>query len=144
MDLIWKINKRIGLNSKEDLNIMNYINTYFRDGKSVSYEEWNKMLKEDIEKENKYSSWNVSDAIHSDIGNGRDVEANDHDYSSRTDILYDSAKELFEDLMCDGQYDVIFDVLKEMSEEEIFHIVSKMKCVNIKDNKLLLKDEKDW
>lgn len=123
---------------------MNYITIYFRDEKQVSHEEWNKMLKEDIEKENEYFTWNISDAVYSDIGNGRDIEVNGHDYSIRTDLLYDSAKELFNDLMFDGHYDEIFDVLKEMTEEEIFNIVSKIKCVNIKDNKLLLKDEKDW
>ena len=123
---------------------MEYIVTRFRDGKEVSFEEWSKMLKEDVEKENEYSTWNISGAVYLDIGEGRDVEVNGHDYSQIIDSLYDSAKELLNDLIFDGHYDVILEVLKEMTEEETFTIVSKMKCVNVIDNKLLLKDEKDW
>ena len=46
--------------------------------------------------------------------------------------------------MSEGQYDVILDALKEMTEKEIYRIVSRMNCVTVKDEKLLLKDEKDW
>lgn len=124
--------------------MVEYITTHLRDGEQVSNEEWSKMLKEDLAKENESLTWDISGAIFSDLGNGRDVELNGHYYENRTNMLYDSAKELFDDLMSEGQYDVILDTLKEMSEEEIFNIVSKMKCVIAKDEKLLLKDEKDW
>ena len=123
---------------------MEYIITHFRDGKELSFEEWNKMINEDLHKENESLTWDISDAVYSDLVNGRDIELNGHYYQKRTDILYDSSKELFDDLMYDGPYDVILDVLKEMTEEEISCIVSKMKCVNVKDYKYLLKDEKDW
>ena len=123
---------------------MDYITTHFRDRKELSFEEWSKMIDEDLDKENESLGWNISGAVYSDLGNGRDIELNGHYYQRRTNILYDSAKELFDDLMSDGQYDVILDVLKKMTEKEIYNIVSKMKCVNVKDNKLLLKDEKDW
>lgn len=121
-----------------------YITTHSRDGKQVSFEEWDKGIKEDLAKENENSTWDITGAVYSDLGNGRDIELNGHFYERRTNILYDSAKELFDDLMFDGQYDVIFDVLKEMTEDEIYNIVSRMSCVTVKDKKLLLKDEKDW
>ncbi len=124
--------------------MVEYITTYSRDGKQVSNEEWSKMLKEDLVKENESLTWDISSAVYSDLGNGRDVELNGHYYERRTDMLYDSAKELFDDLMSEGQYDVILDALKEMAEEEIYNIVLKMKCVTVEDRKLLLKDEKDW
>ena len=123
---------------------MKYITTYLRDDKELSVEEWKKMFKEDLDKENESLTWDISGAVYSDLANGRDMDLNGHYYERKTDRLYDSAKELFEDLIDDGHYDVIFDVLKEMSEKEIFYIVSKIQCVNITDNKLLLKDEKDW
>lgn len=124
---------------------MKYIDTYFRDGTKVSCEEWSQMLKIDLEIEQKSRSWDVAGVVYSDIGNGRDVEVNGHYYQQRTDFLYDSAKELFEDLMFDGHYDMIIDVLKEMTEEEVFNILSKSKCIHVKENRqLLLKDEKDW
>lgn len=123
---------------------MDYITTHFRDGKELSFEEWKKMFNEDLDKENESLTWDISGAVYSDLANGRDIDLNGHYYERKTDKLYGSAKELFEDLMDDGHYDVIFDVLKEMSEKEIFNIVSKIHCVNIKDDKLLLKDEKDW
>lgn len=121
-----------------------YIITYSRDGKQVSSEEWREMLKEDLAKENNELTWDISDAVYSDLGNGRDIELNGHFYERRTNMLYNSAKELFDDLMSEGQYDVILDALKEMTEKEIYNIVSKMNCVTVKDEKLLLKDEKDW
>lgn len=123
---------------------MKYITTYIRDGNELSFEEWHKMFDEDLNKENESLTWDISGAVYSDLANGRDMDLNGHYYERKTDRLYDSAKELFEDLIDDGHYDVVFDVLKEMSEKEIFYIVSKMQCVNITDNKLLLKDEKDW
>ena len=124
---------------------MKYIDTYFRDGKELSSEEWSQMLKIDLEIEQKSRNWDVAGVVYSDIGNGRDVEVNGHYYEQRTDFLYDSAKELFEDLMFEGHYDLIIDVLNEMDEEEIFTILSKSKCINVKENKkLLLKDEKKW
>lgn len=124
--------------------MIEYITTHLRDGKQVSNEEWNKMLKEDLAKENESLTWDISGAVYSDLGNGRDVELNGHYYERRTNMLYDSAKELFDDLMSEGQYDVILDALKEMTDEEIYNIVSKMKCVTVEAEKLLLKDEKDW
>lgn len=117
---------------------MDYITTYFRDDKVLPFNEFEKMFKEDLEKENENSTWDITGAVYSDWGNGRDCYLNGHEYKVRTDIFYDSAKELFDDLMCDGQYDVILDVLKEMTEEEIFNIVSRIKRVNTKDGRLLL------
>lgn len=124
--------------------MVDYITIHSIDGKQVSFEEWSEQLKEDLEKENEELGWSISGAVYSDLGNGRDVEVNGHYYERRTNMLYNSAKELFNDLMSEGQYDVILDALKEMSEVELLNIVSKMKCVTVKNEKLLLKDEKDW
>ena len=126
--------------------MVDYITTYKRDGKEVSSEEWNKMLKEDIEKDVERFSFIIGykDAIYTDLSNGRDIELNGHYYETRTNSLYDSAKDLLDNLMFEGKYDVILKVLKEMPETEILNIVSRMKCINVKDGKLLLKDEKDW
>lgn len=122
-----------------------YVTTHSIDGKEVSFEEWRNNLQKDVKKENEELGWDISSATYSDIGNGRDVDVNGHYYEQRTHRLYDSGKELFDDLMSEGQYDVILDVLTEMSEVEIFNIISKLKCVTVKtNNKLLLKDEKDW
>ena len=124
---------------------MDYIITHFKDEKELSYEEWDKMFKEDLDKENESLTWNISHAVYSDLSNGRDIDLNGHYYQRRMDTLYDTAKELFDDLMLDGKYDVVLDILKEMTEEEIFNIVSRIKYVNVKENgRLLLKDEKDW
>lgn len=123
---------------------MGCITTFYRDDKEISFEEFKKIFKEDLEKENATLGWDISGAVYSDWGNGRDVELNGHEYKCRTVELYDSAKELFDDFMFEGYYDILFDVLKAMSETEIFNIVSKMKCVDVKDGKLMLKDKNDW
>lgn len=123
---------------------MDYITTYFRDNKQVSNEEWSKMLKEDIAQENSYRTWDISYAVYSDIGKGRDVEVNGHDYSSRTDLLFDSAKDLFDYLMFEGYWEQILGVIEKLPEKEMFNIISKIEVVNVQNEKLLLKDEKEW
>lgn len=123
---------------------MDYITTYYRDDKEMSVEDFKKIFKEDLKKENESLEWDISGAVYSDWGEGRDIEINGHEYKSRTIEIYDSAKELFDDFMFEGYYDMLFDVLKEMSETEIFNIVSKMKCVDVKDGRLMLKDKHDW
>lgn len=123
---------------------MDYITTYYRDDKEISFEELKKIFKEDLEKENEVLGWDISGAVYSDWGEGVDVKLNGHEYKCRTSEIYDSAKELFDDFMFYGEPELILDVLKQMTEEEIFNIVSRMKCVNIKDGKLILKDKHDW
>lgn len=123
---------------------MDYITTYYRDDKAISFEEFKKVFEEDLEKENECRIWDIRGAVYSDWGNGHDVVLNEHEYKCRTDSLYDSAKELFEEFLLDGDYEMLIDVLKEMPEAEIFNIVSKLECVNVKDGKLILKDKMDW
>ena len=123
---------------------MDYITTYYRDDKAISFEEFKKVFDEDLEKENENCTWDIRDEVYGYWSDGIDIKLNGHEYKRRTDSLCDSAKELFEEFLRNGNYKMIIDVLKEMTEEEIFNIVSKMKCVNIKNDKFLLKDGKDW
>lgn len=123
---------------------MDYITTHFRDDIEISFKEWDKLIDEDIVTENKNLGWDITGAVSSDLGNSRDIYINGHSYKRRTVTVYDSAKELLDELIWDGHYDIICDVLKELSEEEIFTIISKIKYVTINDDKLLLRDEKDW
>ena len=123
---------------------MEYFTTYYRDGKKISFEEFKMVFKEDLDKENESYAWDIRGAIYSDWNNGHDVALNGHEYKCRTDCLYNSARELLDDLMCYGDYEVIFDALKAMPDVEIFDIVSKMECVNIIGRRCILKDKKDW
>lgn len=122
-----------------------YITTYFINKKEVTYEEWSESLKKDLDEESKHYKWDFSSVVQADIFNGRDVEVNGNLYERRTAILYDSAKELLKEGYYYGLSDEIYDMLlEELSEEEIFNLLSKLRCVEVKDGKLLLKDEKDW
>ena len=123
---------------------MKYIDTYFRDGKELSFEELKTIFKEDLNEEKKSFTWDISGSVYTDFYNGKDIELNGHVYATRTKILYDSAKELFNNLVTNGQSEIILEALNELTETELFGILSKIKCVNVKDNKLLLEDEKDW
>lgn len=51
--------------------MVEYIITHSIDGKQVSNEEWSKLLKEDLAKENESLTWDISGAVYSDLGNGR-------------------------------------------------------------------------
>lgn len=123
---------------------MNYITTYYRDDKEISFAEFKKIFDDDLKKETEIHGWDMRSSVYIDWCNGHDITLNKHEYKCRTVELYDSAKELFDNFMFVGDYYMIIDVLKEMSEDEIFNIVSKLKCVNIKDGKLILKDKHDW
>lgn len=118
---------------------------YFKDDVKLSFDEWCESINKDAKLEAQLLGHDYSSAIHTDIGNGRDVEINGHNYSSRVDKLYSSATELFNDLMNEGHHDVILNALYKISEQELFNILSKIKPVCVKhNNKLLLYDEKDW
>lgn len=121
---------------------MDCITTYYRDDKEISFEEFKKIFKEDLEKENETLGLDI--AIYTDWSDEGELVLNEYKYKCRTIRLYNSAKELFDEFMLEGCYDMLFDVLKEMSENEIFNIVSKMSCVNVQDGKLTLKDTADW
>lgn len=122
-----------------------YIIYYLRDGQRMPKEEWIKLLKEDIEERNKHSTWLSNfGTVFLDIDNGHDITVNGHDYGTRMDSLYNSAFELLNDLMYEGHDDLIMDALNKLGEEELLKIVSKMDCVQTEDNKMILKDEKDW
>lgn len=122
---------------------MDYITTYFRDGEQLSHEEWNKMLEEDIEKENEHSTWDVSSVICSDIGEGRDVEVNGHDYSIRTDYVYDTAKELLEDMIFDGKSYELIEAVKSLSEEEAKIFIKHIERVKKSGQKFILEDDEE-
>ena len=119
---------------------MDYITTYFRDGKQVSHEEWNRMLKEDTKKENEYSTWDISGVICTDIGEGRDVEVNGHDYSSRTDSVYDTAKELLEDMIFDGRSYELIEAITALSEEEARVFIKYIDSVKTNEQKFILEE----
>lgn len=119
---------------------MDYITTYFRDEKQVSKEEWNKMLEEDIEKENEHSTWDISGVICTDIGEGRDVQVNGHDYSSRTDYIYDTAKELIEDMILDGRSCELIEAITAFSEEEARAFIKHIDGVKTNEQKFILED----
>lgn len=123
---------------------MDYITTYFRDGKQVSHEEWNRMLEEDIKKENEYSTWDIYGAVCTVIGEGRDVEVNGHDYSSRTDYVYDTAKELIEDMIFDGRSCELIEAITALSEEEAEMFVKYIDRVKKNEQKFILEDDGEY
>lgn len=121
-----------------------YITIHLRDGKEISRDEWNKLFKKDLDIENEKSTWNIIQTVYADLGNGRDMDLNGHLYQRKTNVLYDNAKELLEDLIMEDGACVVLDMLREMPETELFNLLSKVDRIDKHDGKLLLKyDEED-
>lgn len=121
---------------------MKCIYTYFRNGKELPNNEWEEMLKKDFQNDSCYSkNKDRIGIVYSDLEKGYKMEINNNFYQYKINYLYDSAKELFDDLRFDGMlFDIIVDAMEQMTEEELFNILSKSKNIDIKDKDLLLKD----
>ena len=120
-----------------------YIVIHLRDGKEINPDEWIDLFKKDIDIENEKFTWNITHAVYADFTNGRDMDLNGHLYQTRTNMLYDNAKELLEDLILeDGAY-IVLDMLKEMPETELSNLLSKVDRIDKYDGKLLLKYDEE-
>lgn len=121
-----------------------YITIHLMDGKEISRDEWNKSFEKDLDIENEKHTWDIVQTVYTDLGSGRDMDLNGHLYQRKTNVLYDNAKELLDDLiMEDGAY-MVLNMLREMPETELFNLLSKVDRIDKHDRKLLLKyDEED-
>lgn len=120
-----------------------YIDINLRDGVELSRAEWVKFLNEDLDAENATRTWDIRGTVMTDIGNGRDIELNGHLYQQRNHVLYDSAKELLDEVIVNNPNDIL-EILEKMPEETIAEIIIQLKNVEKKDEKFLLKDERDY
>ena len=117
---------------------MEFININLRDGKELSFKEWNDNLNQDIEIENSKETWDIKPSIYTDLTNGRTVNVNGHSYCQKTNIEYDSAYELYEDLVHEDPWTII-DIIKNMSDEKIENIILQIDRVEKVNKKFLLK-----
>lgn len=121
-----------------------YITVYLRDGKEIGRDKWKQLFDEDLNIENEKHTWDIIQTVYTDLGNGRDMDLNGHLYQMETNVLYDNAKELLEDLIMEDGACMVLDVLREMSEVELLNLLSKADRIVKHDEKLLLKyDEED-
>ena len=121
---------------------MEFIDINLRDGKELPFKEWNDHLKQDTEIENSKKTWNITPSINTDLSNGRTVYVNGHSYCLKTNIIYDSSHELFEDLVDDDPWTII-DIIKNLPDEEIENIILKIDRVEKVNKKFLLKYEEE-
>lgn len=119
--------------------MIEYINIYLRDEKELPFKEWNNKLNEDIEIENSKRIWNISHSINSDLANGREIYVNEHSYVQKTNLLYDSAFEVFEAIADEDPYAII-DIIKNMSGEKIENIILQIDRIKKVDNKFLVEE----
>ena len=84
-------------------------------------------------------TWDIIQTVYADLGNGRDMDLNGHLYQRKTNVLYDNAKELLEDLIMEDGACVVLDMLREMPETELLNLLSQVDRIDKHDGKLLLK-----
>ena len=121
-----------------------YINHYYRNDKELSYEEWINQFKSDLDKENERRTWDISGAVWTDYGNGRDIELNGYVYKHRVEYVYNTAKELLEDMIFNGIDCELIEAIKSFSEEEAKMFVKHMDRVKKDGQKFILEDEEDY
>ena len=119
--------------------MIEYVNVYIKDEVELSFKEWNDNLNKDIEIENSQRTWNIRPAINTDLANGRTVNVNGHDYSQKTNLIYDSAFDVFEAIADEDPYTII-DIIKNMSDETIENILLQIDKVKKIDNKFLCEE----
>lgn len=125
--------------------MIKFITTHYIDNIAVTQEEWTKSLEDSIEKERpKWKGYNLKGSIYSDLGNGRDVIIGGHDYKRRTVSEYNNPHELLTDIIFNGDFDMLYEALDSMSDEELFSLLSRVKHITAEDDKLYLSDKKDW
>lgn len=117
-----------------------YIERWLRDGTEISKSAWHRLIQEDINVENSESTWDITATVNTDIGNGREIELNGHLYQTKTDMLYDTAKELFDELYVCGDYDIIIEILQQLSEEELAAFFTKSERIAVVNGKFVYKD----
>ena len=135
------------------------INVYKIDGKEIDKKDWDDSLVKDFEEAKNnprgiiktYTSGNtvLSTDFASDIEDIYEYleeyihfQINDHHYSIETiGYSYDSFKDLCEDLLeegsCTGDYDIIADILAEMSEEELNKFFTKSNDLHFENGKII-------
>lgn len=121
-----------------------WIHHYYRDDKELPYEEWIELFKEDLEKEAEGCTWNIRSAVWTDYGNGRDQDLNGHEYKSRTDFAYDTAKELLEDMIFEGKHSELIDAIESLTEAEAEMFVKYIDRVKKSKRKFILEDDMDY
>ena len=119
----------------------NWIHHYYRDDKGLPHEEWIKLFKADLEKEAEDCTWNIRSAVWTDYGNGRDSYLNGHEYKSRTDVVYDTAKELLEDMISDGKHYELIEAIESLSEKEARVFIGYIGRVKKNGPKFILEDD---
>ena len=120
------------------------IHHYFRDDEELSYEDWNLLFDKDLDAESEKYDWDVRSVVYTDYGNGRDIDLNGHEYKSRTDCVYDTAKELLEDMIFDGNQSELIDAIQGLPEEEAARFVSYLNRAQRNKDKFILKDDRDF
>lgn len=141
------------------------INVYKIDGKEIDKKDWDDSLVKEFEKAKNNpmsivkaynnSDINIDIALSSSYAFASDIEdiyeylddykhirINDHRYSIETiGYSYESFKELCDDLLeeayCTGEYTIIDDILKEMSEEELNKFFTKSNVLHFENGKII-------
>ena len=121
-----------------------WIHHYYRDDEELPYEKWIKLFREDLDKEAEQYEWDVRSAVWTDYGNGRDLDLNGHEYKTRTDEVYDTAKELLEDMIFDGKHSELIDAIESLTEAEAEMFVKYIDRVKKNEQKFILEDDMDY
>lgn len=120
------------------------IHHYYRNDNELSYEEWINLFHIDLDIENENSTWDIRGAVWADYGNGRDIELNGHMYKCRIDWVYDTAKELLDDMIDNGEDYELVNAIKSLSEEEATMFIKYIDRAKSNEQKFILEDNKDY
>lgn len=109
----------------------NYINVHLRDGKELPFEEWDKLLREDMlstkeeDSEYPYSVEGLSE-LYRDLWECCDYKVNGHIYTVRQNYTYSDAEELLGVLATENGREVLIKILKMVPEDILKECLLKL------------------
>ena len=125
------------------MNMPDRINHFYRDDEELPYDEWIELFKADLDKEAEGHTWNIKSAVWTDYSNGRDCYLNGHVYKSRTDYVYNTAKDLLDDMAFEGKHYELLKAIESLSEEEAKIFVKHIERVKKSGQKFILEDNEE-
>lgn len=119
-----------------------YINRYFRDNKELPLEEWLELFNEDMKiaaDKSEYAGFCGS--VITDRSNGRPCRLNNHIYTQREDVKYESAVEVIDHMLA-YDTDALVKAIEKLPDGAQQILVLNIERVKKIDDKFVVEDVK--
>ena len=117
-----------------------YVSRYFRDKRELTRDEWLKMFDEDMKIAAEKSAYaGFCGSVLADRSNGRPCRLNNHVYTQREDVEYESASEVINHMLA-YDHDALVEAIEKLPKETQRMIVLNIERVKHVDGKFVVED----